>query len=175
MNCANETTHTGTSMQHRSEGHTKGKLLVVDDDPSVRELLTRILVGEGYAVWAASNGTAALTIAATAHVDLVLLDLNMPGKSGWDTFERLTTENPLLSVVIVTARPNQLFMAMGAGVAALVEKPIHFPKLLETVSGLLEEPEEFRLARAAGKLTRLHYLRSWKSRSSSGPVRSPSG
>jgi DNA-binding response OmpR family regulator len=172
MNCASETTHTRTSTQDRSEGHAKGRLLVVDDDSSVREMLTRVLVAEGYEVWAASNGTAALTIASTAHVDLVLLDLNMPGRSGWDTFERLTTDNPLLSVVIVTARPNQLFMAMGAGVAALVEKPIHFPKLLETVRGLLQEPEEFRLARAAGKLTRLHYLRSWKARSSG--VRSPS-
>src|SRR6476620_1785013 len=129
MNCANETTHTGTSAQDRNEGHTKGKLLVVDDDAAVREMLTRILVAEGYQVWAASNGTAALTIAAAAHVDLVLLDLNMPGKDGWDTFERLSNDNPLLSIVVVTARPNQLFTAMGAGVGALVEKPFDFPKL----------------------------------------------
>jgi CheY-like chemotaxis protein len=160
MSRPDETTRNGTSTARGNEPASKGKILIVDDDSSVREMLTRILVGEGYQVWAASNGVAALTIAAAAQVDLVLLDLSMPGKNGWDTFERLTTENPLLSVVIVTARPNQLFTAMGAGVGALVEKPIHIPKLLETIQGLLEEPADFRLARAAGKMTRLHYLRS---------------
>src|SRR5262249_43404135 len=144
MNHPNETTGTGTSAASGNETPSKGRILIVDDDSSVREMLTRILVGEGYQVWAASNGAAALTIAAAAQVELVLPDLNMPGKNGWDTFERLTTENPLVSVVIVTARPNQLFTAMGAGVGALVEKPIHFPKLLETVRGLLQEPAELR-------------------------------
>ena len=48
---------------------------------------------------------------ANAKVDLVLLDLNMPVKNGWDTFEQLTREHPLISIIIVTARPNQLFTA----------------------------------------------------------------
>jgi len=93
----------------------KNRILVVDDDASVREVLTRVLVDEGYSVWAAVDGTAALEIAAATKIDLVLLDLNMPGKSGWDTFERLTAENPMLAVIIITARSNQLFTALGAG------------------------------------------------------------
>ena len=96
--------------------------------------------------------------------DLVLLDLNMPGKSGWDTFERLTTENPLLAIIIITARPNQLFTAVGAGVGALLEKPLDFPKLLETVTRLLAEPEESRLERIAGKPAEFHYLPPQKNR-----------
>jgi two-component system, OmpR family, response regulator len=136
----------------------ENRILVVDDDPSVREMLTRVLVGEGYLVWAAADGTAALEIAADAKVNLVLLDLNMPGKSGWDTFERLTAENPLLPVIIVTARANQLFTALGSGVGALLEKPLHFPKLLETIRQLLAEPAESRLARMAGSPADFHYL-----------------
>src|ERR1017187_2740357 len=112
----------------------ENRILVVDDDSSVREMLTRVLVGEGYLVWAAADGTAALEVAAAAKVDLVLLDLNMPGKSGWDSFERLTAEISLLAVIIVTARSNQLFTALGAGVGALLEKPLDFPKLLQTIS-----------------------------------------
>jgi DNA-binding response OmpR family regulator len=118
----------------------ENQILVVDDDSSVREMLARVLIGEGYLVSAAADGTSALEIAAATKVDLVLLDLNMPGKSGWDTFERLTAENPLLPVIIVTARVNQLFTAMGAGVGALLEKPLHFPKLLETIRNCLPNP-----------------------------------
>ena len=136
----------------------KNRILVVDDDPSVREMLTRVLVGEGYLVWAAADGTAALEIAAATKVDLVLLDLNMPGKSGWDTFERLTAENPLLAVIIITARSNQLFTALGAGVGALLEKPLDFPKLLQTIRRLLAEPAESRLARMAGSPADFHHV-----------------
>jgi CheY-like chemotaxis protein len=136
----------------------KYRILVVDDDPSVREMLTRVLAGEGYLVWAAANGTVALDIAVAAKVDLVLLDLNLPGKSGWDTFERLTTENPLLAVIIITARSNQLFTALGAGAGALLEKPLDFPKLLQTISRLLAEPAESRRARMMGSPANFHHV-----------------
>jgi DNA-binding response OmpR family regulator len=136
----------------------KAKILLVDDDASVREMLTRVLVGEGYLVWAAANGTAALEIAAATKVDLVLLDLNLPGKSGWDTFERLTAENPLLAVIIITARSNQLFTALGAGVGVLLEKPLDFPKLLQTISRLLAEPAGSRLARMMGNRANFHHV-----------------
>ncbi len=134
------------------------RILVVDDDSSVREMLTRVLVGEGYLVWTAADGTAALEIAAAAKVDLALLDLNMPGQGGWDIFERLTMENPLLAVIIITAKSNQLFTALGAGVGALLEKPLDFPKLLQTIHQLLAEPAELRSARRAGSPADFHYI-----------------
>ena len=136
----------------------ENRILVVDDDSSVREMLARVLVGEGYLVCAAADGTAALEIVAAKKIDLVLLDLNMPGKSGWDIFERLTAENPLLPVIIVTARASQLFTALGSGVGALLEKPLHFPKLLQTIQQLLAEPAESRLARMAGSPADFHYV-----------------
>ena len=132
-------------------------ILVVDDDPSVRELLGRVLIGEGYGVLSAGDGPEALRVVACVQVDLVLLDLNLPIQSGWDTFERLTTGNPLLPVIIITARSNQLFTALSAGVGALLEKPLDFPTLLETISRLLAEPVSARLARAAGHPARFHY------------------
>jgi DNA-binding response OmpR family regulator len=134
-----------------SPNPAENQILVVDDDASVREMLARVLTGEGYLVSTAADGTSALEIAAAIKIDLVLLDLNMPGKSGWDTFERLSAENPLLPVIIVTARTNQLFTAMGAGVGALLEKPLHFPKLLQTIQQLLAESAELRLARMTGR------------------------
>jgi DNA-binding response OmpR family regulator len=70
----------------------KTKLLLVDDDSSVAAALTGALCGEGFDVLHAFNGHQAVTIYRRIRVDIVLLDLNMPVKNGWDTFERL---NPL--------------------------------------------------------------------------------
>ena len=96
------------------------RVLLVDDDPGVRGSLSDVLVSEGCVVIPAENGQQALALADSAKLDLVILDLNMPVKNGWDTFERLTGRYPLLPVIIATARPNQLFTALGAGVGALL-------------------------------------------------------
>lgn len=133
------------------------RILVVDDDASVREMLARVLAGEGYAVSTAADGAVALEMAVATDFDLALLDLNLPGKSGWVTFEALTARHPLLTVIIVTARSNQLFTALGAGVGALLEKPLDFTKLLHTVGQLLAEPAESRRARLAGNRAEFHY------------------
>jgi DNA-binding response OmpR family regulator len=131
--------------------------LLVDDDPTVRGSLSEVLVTEGYVIVPAVDGRQAIELARSAQFDLVLLDLNMPVKNGWDTFEQLTREHPLLPVIIVTARPNQLFTAVGAGVGALLEKPLDIPTLLRTARRLLAESSETRLARLAGRQTEFHY------------------
>jgi DNA-binding response OmpR family regulator len=133
------------------------RLLLVDDDPTVRDSLNDVLVAEGYFVIPAENGQQALDLVIKSPVDLVLLDLNMPIKNGWDTFERLTAEHPLIPIIIVTARPNQLFTALSAGVGALLEKPMDIPTLLRTIEKLLAEPAEQRLARLSGQKAEFHY------------------
>jgi DNA-binding response OmpR family regulator len=137
------------------------QILVVDHDPSVRTMLKRVLAGEGYRVRSAANGAAALQVADAAPPDLVLLDLKLPEENGWDVFGRLTRKWPLLPVVVITSRSNQLFTALAAGVGALVEKPLHIPKTVQTVSRLLRESVETRLARVAGKAAQFHYLPAW--------------
>lgn len=135
----------------------KKRILLADDDPGVRESLAAALRSDGYAVLPAKDGQEALDMIAVSAVDLVLLDLNMPVKNGWDTFERLTAENPLMPIIIITARPNQLFTALSAGVGALLEKPMDIPTLLKTVNALLVESAEVRLARLAGMSQEFHY------------------
>src|SRR6267142_242356 len=66
------------------------RILLVDDDPGVRGSLGDALASEGYIVIPAEDGQQAIECAASTPVDLVLLDLNMPRKNGWDTFERLS-------------------------------------------------------------------------------------
>ena len=136
----------------------KNRILLVDDDPGVRRMLLRVLEEENYLVLPATNGVQALEIASTKAPDLVLLDLAMPLQNGWDTFQQLSNDHPSLPVIIITARPNQLFPALASGVGALMEKPLDLPKLLRTIRDLLAEPPEARLARTAGRLAEFRYL-----------------
>ncbi len=129
----------------------------MDDDPTVRDSLKDVLLAEGYRVMPAENGQQALDLANKSPVDLVLLDLNMPVKNGWDTFEQFTREHPLIPIIIATARPNQLFTAINAGVGALLEKPMDIPMLLRTMEKLLSETAGQRLARLAGQKAEFHY------------------
>jgi CheY-like chemotaxis protein len=138
----------------------KKKVLLGDDDSGVRRMLLRVLEEEDYDVVPAVNGLEALDLVTDTAPDLVLLDLNLPVQDGWQTFERLNTENPMLPVIIITARPNQLFPALAAGAGALMEKPLDLPKLLRTMRDLMAEPAEARLARTAGGRAEFHYLPS---------------
>jgi CheY-like chemotaxis protein len=133
------------------------RILVVDDDSAVCNSLKDVLLSEGYLVATAANGQQALDLVSRSSVDLVLLDLNMPVKNGWDTFEHLTRAHPLIPIIIATARPNQLFTAISAGVGALLEKPMDIPVLIRTIEKLLAETAEQRLARLAGQETDFHY------------------
>jgi DNA-binding response OmpR family regulator len=133
------------------------RILLVDDDATVRGSLQVVLVEEGYEVIPANDGQQALELIVSSSVDLVLLDLNMPRKNGWDTFERLSAEHPLVPVILITARPNQLFAALGAGVGALLEKPLDIPHLLTTIRRLLTESSEIQLRRLAGRKAPFDY------------------
>ncbi len=66
---------------------TRKKIMLVDDDAAIRQMLARLLTGEGYDVLLAVNGHEAIQVVRAAVIDLVLLDLNMPGMDGWETFD----------------------------------------------------------------------------------------
>ncbi len=136
----------------------KKKILLVDDDSAIRKILLRLLAEEGYSVLPAANGVEALDFASVAKFDLVLLDLNMPQKNGWETFEQLTAKDPILPIIVITARPNQIFPALASGVGALLEKPLDFVRMLETIRDLIQESPEVRLARMAGKPSGFSYV-----------------
>lgn len=90
------------------------RVLLVDDDRSVLEALGGVIEAEGFEVVRAANGHEALQKFRQQSMDIVLLDLNMPIKGGWETFEGLTTVNPLLPIVI-TARADANSEATARG------------------------------------------------------------
>ena len=101
------------------------RILVVDDDPEIRSVTRLVLEGEGYLVDEAADGEAAVARALGGGLDLVLLDVNMPKMSGWETLRVLKAEPSLaemklvrhtrLSVMPVSAAEYRKIVALGKG------------------------------------------------------------
>ena len=136
------------------------RILLADDDEGVLAALNDVLRSEGYEVITAKNGREAIEHFHEGRIDIALLDLNMPIKGGWETFEKLTTIHPLLPIIVITARPEQYALAVAAGVGALMEKPLDLPLLLQAIKDLLREPIEQRLSRSSGKRPITRYLQT---------------
>jgi DNA-binding response OmpR family regulator len=119
-------------------------ILVVDDDLNVRQALGEALQSEDYSVASAANGSEALQRFAAPgleKVDLVILDLNLGHESGWDVFRRLTTIAPHLPVIIITAIRDQKPPPSTRPCAAVLQKPLDFSALFQTLRGLTGRPE----------------------------------
>lgn len=123
------------------------RILVADDDAMVRLSLVVVLESEGYVVNEARNGIEAVTRAIKHRPHLVLLDLNMPHWDGWTAFSQLDRVEPLLPIIVITARPNQYEKAVRLGVDAFMEKPLDFPVLLSAVASLIKEDPVVRVKR----------------------------
>ncbi|MCG3148040.1 MAG: TorCAD operon transcriptional regulatory protein TorR [Verrucomicrobiae bacterium] len=111
--------------------------MVVDDEPTVREALERVLRLEGYEVAAVANSADAFAQLHRQPIDLVLLDINLGDENGLAICQRIHETQPDLAVVGITARPDQTNSAATAGVRALMEKPLDMPVLLGTLRNLL--------------------------------------
>jgi DNA-binding response OmpR family regulator len=136
------------------------RILLVDDERSIRESLSKILGAENYEVVLAENGQEAIEKHGAERIDLLILDINMPVKNGWAALEWLVEITPLLPVVIITGRSNQRALAETAGADALMVKPLDVPLLLQTIRELMDEPMESRAQRANSRASGFRYMPS---------------
>jgi putative two-component system response regulator len=117
------------------------RILVADDDDSSRRLLTDLLEGEGHEVLAVSDGTVARNILRERHIDLALLDVMMPGETGFSICRELKSSKAtrLTPVVLVTGLANSSDRILGIEVGAddFLNKPIKPEELLARVRSLL--------------------------------------
>lgn len=121
------------------------KILLVDDDPAVRQILLRLLSDEGYFVVTAANSAELLRFSGLMLFDLVLMDLGAVADEGWEMFQRLRARNPRLAFILIAERCGRYFDAMAAGGGVFLEKPLDFAKLFFTIHNLLEGPAALRL------------------------------
>jgi two-component system KDP operon response regulator KdpE len=123
------------------------KVLVVDDDHQIREALRRGLKARGYEVLSAGNGETALDILSGASVDVVVLDLGLPGIDGHDVIRRLRSFSDV-PVVVLSVRESQgeKVTALDAGADDYVVKPFGMDELLARMRAALRRarPEEAR-------------------------------
>jgi len=117
------------------------RILIVDDEPNIVASLEFLMRGDDYDVLVARNGEEALRLAERFRPDLVLLDVMMPQRSGFEVCRRIR-ENPALSdmkIVMLTARGRDIEREKGlkSGANAYVTKPFSTKELMNTVRGLL--------------------------------------
>jgi DNA-binding response OmpR family regulator len=115
---------------------TKAHILVVDDEPIERQSLTDILRLEGYHVAAVGNGEAAIDYVRTNPVDLILLDLRMPGMSGLEVIKVLTRISPDIEIILLTAHGSieSAIDALRHRVHDYLLKPASPAQILESIT-----------------------------------------
>lgn len=119
------------------------QILIVEDKPASRELLRTVLEQQGYEVVEAENGEEALARLRESVPDLVLMDLQMPARNGYDVLKEIRKDSRLdnLPVVAVTANamPEDRDKVLAAGFTGYIAKPVALARLREEVNRLLKD------------------------------------
>ncbi len=117
------------------------KILIADDHPDLRSLLTRQLTSRGFACGEASNGQAVLDLLESEPIDLILMDMNMPELDGWQTTRQIreSQAHQELPIIAVTAYAlaGDRARALNAGCNAFHCKPIDIEAVLLDIHKLL--------------------------------------
>ncbi len=118
-------------------------VLVVDDEANIRTSLEGVLSDEGYRVLQAESGEQAMDVLSRAVVDVVLLDVWLPGMDGLEALKRSREMYPLLPVIMISGHGtiDTAVKAVKAGAFDFIEKPISLDKLLITLSRAIEQGE----------------------------------
>ncbi len=119
----------------------KKKILIVDDDAAFRENLGDILRREGFAVTRLDSGLKALDWLEREKVDVILLDMVMPGMDGLTTLDRIRADNRYCKVIMITGfgSVDNAVEAMKKGADDYIQKPFKMEELIITIKRVLEE------------------------------------
>ena len=112
-------------------------ILVVDDNSTLREALVAVLGHEGYEVFQASNGNAAIDEMHQQPISLLITDLVMPEGEGIETIRHFMREFPHIPIIAMSGMPDYLPLAKALGAAVVLKKPIVYSDLLQAVRNLV--------------------------------------
>lgn len=126
------------------ESEEKARILVADDEAALRKALRVTLEDEGYDVFEAANGGAALNALRAQRADLIICDMFMPGMDGFETLRKLRREFPSVPVIAISGGGSHggvdldvLDMARHLGASEVLYKPLGRAALLAAVRALL--------------------------------------
>jgi CheY-like chemotaxis protein len=115
------------------------KILLVDDNTVVRDMLVDLVGSLGYVADAASGGTEALALFDLNRYDIVLTDLLMPGMSGWEVLAAVRQRDPRMPVVIITGTPAVGDPRASQPGVAVLKKPVDVKALDDTIKEKLNQ------------------------------------
>lgn len=121
------------------------KLLVVDDEPSIRRIIQLMLKGSGHKLFTASNGLEAMQILDKESIDLVILDIVMPEQGGLETIMQIKNTHPGIKLIIISGKvpvENDAFRNLvdQYGAARVFDKPFEKEEIMKTIEQLLSLP-----------------------------------
>lgn len=134
-----------TGAPHQPErvqrSRARPRILVVDDEPSIREVLSKTLALAEYDVDVASDGQSGLERLRAAEYDLVITDLKMPGVDGLTLIREVRRSNPSMPIIIVTgySTESSAIEAINLGVSGYLTKPFRVPRILAAAAKALGE------------------------------------
>jgi len=119
------------------------RILVVDDDKSIRKTLEAILKGEGYYVQTAENGKQAIEKTHSGYYNLALIDIRLPDMEGTELLTRMKDTTPKMRKIIITGYPSlqNAVEALNKEANAYILKPFDLIKTLETIREELKKQE----------------------------------
>lgn len=114
-------------------------ILIIEDDPSILRGLKDNLEYEGYTVITETNGIKGLKLALEKKIDLILLDIMLPGMNGYDLCRKIKKEKPELPIIMITARGSEMDKVSGLDTGAddYVTKPFSIPELMARIRAVL--------------------------------------
>ena len=117
-------------------------VLVVDDDPGIRSVISAVLEDEGFPVTTAANGREALSSISSEEPALVLLDLQMPVMSGWEVINTLREAQTTIPIVLMTAGFRAQAEAERCHADGFLPKPFNLDDLVQVVERFTGERTE---------------------------------
>jgi two-component system response regulator (stage 0 sporulation protein F) len=117
------------------------KILIIDDQEGIRQLLREVFKDSGYSIFTAANGKEALEIASSEKPQLAMLDMKLPGMNGIQILEQLKKTNPDLKVIMMTAYGDAQTVnkAIGLGAICCMFKPFDIFEVKSRVNEILLE------------------------------------
>lgn len=124
------------------------KILVVDDEPNIRSLICETLRIAGFDPTLAPDGQAAINLLRSQNFNLVLLDINMPRMSGFETLQQVRSFLPLIPVIVISARQEKVDVIQGFRVGAddYISKPFDLEELIMRVHSVLRRSNPTRVS-----------------------------
>lgn len=119
------------------------KILLVDDDPNCLDAIDQIMRRDGYETFPVGEGQSAVNVVIKNHIDLAIIDFNLPDMDGLHVIYEIKRLRPGIPVILMTAEPSKevRLASLEAGAYSFIPKPINIPNFRQMIAKALQSPK----------------------------------